>query len=94
MTIDQLRDIRWSLDWSQATMAERIGVSLRQYKYIERGCRSTGEITDEIPRHVVIAVLAAQLANDPNVTPSEAAAITEQIRVATQPEPKSLRDAA
>ena len=64
MTPEELKQWRAELGWSQQTAADRLGVTLRTYKYYEFGSTSAGKVLDEIPKAIAIAALALRFARD------------------------------
>ncbi len=55
MTPQELKDWRAVLGWSQQTAADRLGVTLRTYKYLESGVTSAGISRETVPVYIELA---------------------------------------
>jgi DNA-binding XRE family transcriptional regulator len=55
MTPQQLKEWRAVLGWSQQTAADRLGVTLRTYKYFESAVTSSGRRRDVVPLYIELA---------------------------------------
>jgi transcriptional regulator with XRE-family HTH domain len=73
MTPVELRDRRLALGWSQEEAAERLGVGLRTFKYMEAGGDVRREATriDPVPKTVALAMLAYRFAQHVEVAKHE-----------------------
>jgi transcriptional regulator with XRE-family HTH domain len=64
MTPSELRELRHSFGWNQATAAARLGITLRALKYYEAGRTSRGAYITHVPKSIGLAALAYRLIAD------------------------------
>lgn len=79
MTPRELRQIRQALGWSQETVASRLGVSLRAYRYYEAGTRPSSALDGPIPQPIAVAMLAHRFAQEVTELASASDAVEEDI---------------